>query len=626
MARQAPFTEYEAVLLLDAFLQAELGAISRKEAIKNCSAALRSMALSNGIEIDSTYRNINGITFQMASMESAYRGKTIRMPATRFFEKTVEMYKTNREEYERILKEAKLMSENNNESDRTYMPDKEKLIDIKSSVPMVWKQMMLDVEPYVPMEKEQTMPDIKLYRIVLEKYFLKGYRLNSSIEMKKFRRYYEEANGTELKPDNEAVEAAIRQSGIEHEGRVYAPRIMMDSDLNDRLFEYVEKCFSKGKKALYFEAVFREFSERFLDCNIYDAAMLKAYIAYMTGNKYFIGKSYLSNEQGAVGDPIEDIKTCLKECSMPMKTEDLCQTLSHIPEKRIRLLLGTNHEFVNNGKGEYFHADSFALSDEELENISALINAEINLREYISGNELYDAIKAKYPHIYERNMIFSALGWRDALKYKLGEQYSFAGNIISAKGKSLSMSNVFSNYAKERGEFTLQELLTFAENIGSTVYFDALYKNAVRVSQEQFVGKDSVSFNVKDTDRILNQFCTSAYCAITDVKDFGIFPEASHPWTIFFLESYLAHYSERYCLMHNGYGQNVAVGAMVKRDRQYADFDELVTDILAECGAELQKKDALDYLYDNGYIARRSYNNIESILINARAKRNKKEK
>ena len=65
MARQAPFTQHEAVLLLDAFLQTASGDVSRKDAISNCSDGLRRMAKAKGIEIDDTYRNINGITFQM---------------------------------------------------------------------------------------------------------------------------------------------------------------------------------------------------------------------------------------------------------------------------------------------------------------------------------------------------------------------------------------------------------------------------------------------------------------------------------------------------------------------------------------------------------------------------------
>lgn len=961
MARHAPFTQHEAVLLLDAFLQTVSGAVSHKDAIRMCSDALRRLAKANGIEIDDIYRNINGISFQMASMESAYREKTILKPATRLFTETVEMYKDDRKEYDRILKEARLMTESKQNNEALFMTwlskkvspaqlselymafheieqqakkarlisaslyekkdvalykkikadieqskvfkfkhkrqmgrinsslnyliqyakEREEAGQFKNKIRPVLKQSIETVEIKSPMHeapkqegnirtvsfeaipdmaftkpvaflyfgerklenswrilyadlcncliddyperfgqmcdesiqgitkvwlvdekhknllaaskalmagfyietnrsaldiiksirwllekcdvdyenviieyikkgdttteetqsatsaerkhkcddkegfcqwmlndqhmseascrgyvssirsaekyaeehqyeksrllgvsledakdvadalfadeafiaknevqhnrfravitkllcyygidwapmgrkgssvlrvKEQPTIDAEPYRTVLEKHFPRGYRLESSIEMKKFRRYYEDENGTELTIENDEMESAIRQSGIEHEGRVYAPTTMIDEELKGRLFAYIEKCLSAGKRVLYFEAIFREFEEEFLDHNIYDANMLKTYICNIAGDKYFIGRSYLSAEKMSAADPIEDIRMCVKEHGLPLDVENLCRTLSHIPEDRIKMILGMNLEFVRNSKGEYFHADSFSVSDEELENISAIIHTEISAHEYISGNELYDIIKSKYPYIYERNMMFSVIGWRDALKYKLGNQYSFAGNIISAKGKDLSMSDVFANYAREQGEFTLQELLAFAENIGSTVYFDALYENAARISQEQFVEKDFVSFQVKATDETLDRFCTGFHLAVPGITDFGIFPEASHPWTSFLLEYYLAHHSERYYLMHGGYNRNVVVGAMVKKDKLYADYDELLTDVLADSGVVLQKKTALNYLSDNGYIARRSYANIEVILINARAKRNKKEK
>ena len=40
--------------------------------IKLCSKTLHMMATNSGSEIDDIYRNVNGITFQMGSMESAY--------------------------------------------------------------------------------------------------------------------------------------------------------------------------------------------------------------------------------------------------------------------------------------------------------------------------------------------------------------------------------------------------------------------------------------------------------------------------------------------------------------------------------------------------------------------------
>ena len=471
-------------------------------------------------------------------------------------------------------------------------------------------------------EKVDTVP----FEAVLAEKFPRGYRLGSSLEMKKYRRHFEEVNGYELELGMGKVERILRLCGIEHEGKVYSPNAMLSDDLREKLFTYINKSFGEGKNVIYFEALFREFSEEFLDHNIYDAEMLKAYIAYMAKEKYFIGREYLSLERRTSADPIENVRTCLKEHSSPMKVDDLCKRLSNIPPDRIRTLLGIHGEFARNSKGEYFHADLFSVTDEELDNISALINEEIKRHAFISGNELYDAIKGKYPYIYEKNVMFSVIGWRDALKFKLGDRFSFTGNIISSKDKELSMSDVFAAYGAEQKSFTLSELLAFAENMGSTVYFDSLYQNAARVSQEYFVSRDNVSFQVKETDKALGRFCTGSYLALPEIKDFGIFPEASHPWTPYLLEHYVAFHSKCYYLMHGGYNKNTVVGAMVKRENVYDSFDDLITDILVESGVTLQKKEVLNYLSNNGYIARRTYTGIEALMIKARAKRNKKEK
>lgn len=475
-------------------------------------------------------------------------------------------------------------------------------------------------------KKEAVQVDVKPYEAVLIQNFPRGYRLGSSIEMKKFRRHFEEINGYALEQESDEVEKIISQYGIEHEGRVYAPEVMLSEELRDKLFEFIDKNFEEGKTVVYYEALFKEFSEAFLDQNIYDAEMLKAYIAYMAGDRYFMARSYLSNERRSSVDPIEDVRTCLKEHGMPMEVDDLCKTLSHIPSDRIRTLLGTHGEFVRNSKGEYFHADSFSVTEEELDNVAALIADEIKRHSFISGNELYDAIKGKYPYIHERNAMFSVIGWRDALKFKLGDRFSFTGNIISSKDKELSMSDVFAAYGAEQESFTLSELLAFAENMGATIYFDALYQSVARVSMEQFVSRDDVSFQIKETDKALGRFCTGSYLALPEITDFGIFPEASHPWTPYLLEHYVAFHSKRYYLMHGGYNRNTVVGAMVKKENAYDSFDDLIVDVLAESGVTLQKKDVLNYLSDNGYIARRTYTGIEALMIKARAKRNKKEK
>ena len=90
-----PFTKYEAALLLDAYLQTIKGRVSRRAAITNCSQQLRQLGRNNGIAIDDIYRNVNGITFQMESMESAYVGHTMLKPASRLFNEIVALYRND---------------------------------------------------------------------------------------------------------------------------------------------------------------------------------------------------------------------------------------------------------------------------------------------------------------------------------------------------------------------------------------------------------------------------------------------------------------------------------------------------------------------------------------------------
>lgn len=962
MARQVPFTEHEAALLLDAYLTTLEGTATRAEAVKSCSASLRRMAINNGMMIDDIYRNVNGITFQMASMESAYQGKTIMKPATRLFTGIVEMYHNNRRQYDELLKEARLMadiSKKNNEKlfidwlskkispaqlselyialqeieeqakksrvikkslyesidvkvykrvkkdleqskifkfrhkrkmgainaalnhllkfadeyeKEIHVSESEKASQINSASvaapiqveqidaqgyqtvdfenignleytkPILlryfdtvkdeksWRVLYIDfctlaradypqdfeamkrdcisgktalwlvdsknkgllrvakdigagfyveenrsaldfarnirriidqcninfddveiryfargteevpVDPVKASSKEHErkyhredkeafyqwllnhegmaeatcrsyvsavrgaekyaaehgienvrlygaeledakasadklfsntefvkyndvqhnrfraaitklltflgdedwhpltsgnrvtkqpqygIEELKPYANVLKEYFSKGYRLGSNLEMKKFRRYFEDANGEALEEESSVIEKKIQGCGILYDGRVYIPENMLDDTLRNRLFGYIDKNFSEGKTVIYFEALFREFSEEFLDHHMYNADMLKSYIQYMAGDRYYIARNYLSKERHAEADPLEDVRSFLKERGVPVETTELCSVLSHIPEDKIRSILGMNGEFVRNSKGEYFHADSFSVTQEELDNIAELISDEIEERTFISGDELYEAVRRKYPYVYEKNSIFSALGWREALKYKLSDRFSFVGNVISAGNAGFSMSDVFAGFAKERNAFTMDELMAFADSMGTVIYFDSLYKNAVRVSKDKFVNKDAVWFQVKETDKILDRYCKNNYMALTDIKDFGIFPEASHPWNIFLLEQYVASFSEIYYIMHGGYNQKKVAGAMVKKKKAYSDFDDFITDVLAQGEVNLKKKEVLNYLADSGYIARRSYTNIESLMINARARRNMKEK
>lgn len=850
MPRQVPFTEYEAALLLDAYLKTLSGEKGRMESVRDCSMQLRQMALNAGSEIDDICRNVNGISFQMASMESAYQGHTIMKPATRLFTEIVLLYRNDVARYQQLLKEAKgmasakidmdqsdaattvsfrhinsmafskpvslsyfgevkpesswkglyvdacksllddypdiftrLKAESLHGSGKTWLVDAENLhllavpkqleeglfvetnrnaFDLVKNLKWLLDECSVDYENVVitytnkdgkkeasvpapvttsafqkkqyyrqdkedfyrwlqndqhmaegtcrsyvsairsaehfaeehglasrklytcdptvakatadelfsnaefiqynndqhnrfraaitkllafygsnwspveastprtfersPLQTKETSIDVAPCKAILVEYFPKGYRLESALDMKRMRRYYEELTGKALDLNQAILETAIRNCGIVYDGRLYMPQNMLSDEMRDQILFFIERCFDEGRSAVYYEAVFREFSEKLLDHNIFNADMLKAYLTYYVSDQYYMGRSYLAKEYRDDVDPIDEVRQCLKQYDFPVQVDELCDSLSHITEERIRFILGSNGEFVRNSKGEYFHADSLELTKEELENIAAIIDSTIEEHEFISGNELYDAIQTKYPYTFEKNAVFSVIGWRDALKYKFGDRFSFVGNIVSRAGTSLSMSDVFAEYGKGRQRFSIDELEQFAESIGTTIYFDSLYTNAIRISHEWFTSKGGAKFSVKETDAVLDRFCDGDYIPLQDVKEFALFPESSFPWTEYLLEQYVAFYSEKFYLMHGNYNKNCAVGAIVRKTCRFDSFDDLVTDILAHNDVSLQKKKVLDYLAENGYIARRSYTNIEMIMINARAMRNQKEK
>lgn len=107
--RQPKWDMYEAVILLDGYLEVLQANQPKARIVKRVSADLRRMAVNRSIEIDDIFRNENGISYQIQSMDSAYKGEKVYVPATGLFEEAVELYRTDTERYFEILEEAKNM-------------------------------------------------------------------------------------------------------------------------------------------------------------------------------------------------------------------------------------------------------------------------------------------------------------------------------------------------------------------------------------------------------------------------------------------------------------------------------------------------------------------------------------
>ncbi|WP_293729019.1 hypothetical protein [uncultured Phascolarctobacterium sp.] len=481
-------------------------------------------------------------------------------------------------------------------------------------------------EEYISTQKEEPAFINEEYASVLQERFSKGFRMESSLEIRKFRRYYAAQFGKELADSDELITRNIKRLCILYAGKAFLPAVMLSEELKEKLLHYIEESFASGKKVIYFQALYNHFAQDFLDYPIHDADMLRIYLEHLHIDGVFIKCDFISKERYVVVDPVAEIRQCLQEYARPVEYEEVFAALPHIPQSNIKYILNGNREFVNNGGGAYFHESSLMLSHEELENIAAIIDYYIQDKEFMGGNELYEAVKAKYPDIIDNNAIYSVNGFRDALKYKLGERFYFKGNVISRYGKPLSMTDVFANYAKRHDSFTLTELQALAGELATGIYFEPVYENSLRISREQFVAKSRAHFLVDETDAALDRICAGDYIAIKEITNFGMFPYAGFAWNSFLLEHYAAFYSHKYKLLHCGsFNAKTCVGVIVKKSAGIDAFDDLVVDLLMHTDIELNKASVLQYLSDIGYIAQRKYSNIEALIIKANAQRNRKD-
>lgn len=117
MAIRIVWDEYETALLIDTFWQIEKTPNRKQELIKGLSDALRQKAINSGVTIDEKFRNVNGISMQLSPIAHAFFPERPSLTSSVMFNRMVELYKTDREAFNKILAVAKTMVAGDSEMD-----------------------------------------------------------------------------------------------------------------------------------------------------------------------------------------------------------------------------------------------------------------------------------------------------------------------------------------------------------------------------------------------------------------------------------------------------------------------------------------------------------------------------
>lgn len=169
MAVRIPWDKYEAAILLDACLRVDHGEIERTFAITYVSNILRKRAEHRGINIDSIFRNKNGIGMQFSAMSNCLHHKSGGLAISSLFRETVELYESDQESFQKLVQEATELNPEN-EREKTfvfwlkeqpeYLPTAEKIIGLINAIGVLCFKEGVISEPITKMTSTETVTQL----------------------------------------------------------------------------------------------------------------------------------------------------------------------------------------------------------------------------------------------------------------------------------------------------------------------------------------------------------------------------------------------------------------------------------------------------------------------------------
>lgn len=571
MKRQPTWDKYEVALLIYAYIQIK----NRKEEkiieLKKLSDKLRRKAVNEGLVIDETFRNLNGMQWQLGFVDCAFNNKSFGTHSpSKMFRKMVDMYQNERENFNEILQiaESKTIEEGGD-----YKVDKQ----------------------------EPCHNDILQ---LISRKFVYGFRNNSVIDLMKLRDYAKD-EGIILYEDDETLRTFIQANGMMMEGKIFIKSAASKSEL----VSLIESIFASGNSIIYYDSFIERHNALMEKIHITSEQILRETL-YKAETNYFFSKNYFSNqnktsEENAVSREI--IRVWDNEVKKPV--DELSELLGYVPEEKIRFYLAVNNNFVWVSEGVYTCVQKLIMAEEDARKVYNIAKKEIDRKGFISLSSLplEDVLEENYelPESTVRTMVYNKF---------LSDEFFLKGKIITRDKDEFDAISIMKKICMEKNEYTLDEAMRDVDNLiglsDRRIAYPALYDIMVRVDEQKFVADKYVHFDVEEIDKVID-LVVDRFAAIKEVTTFALFPMCGQPWTHYLLESYCYRYSKKYSYKMNLYnGRNA--GAVVESSIDW-DYNELLAQAVARAKIELEPDIIGKYLYEAGYMAKSKFNMLSEI-------------
>ncbi len=452
---------------------------------------------------------------------------------------------------------------------------------------------------------------------VLIKHYSFGYRIESSIEMNRFRKY---ANIDEvvLPESDDELKREILNAGFLIGDKVYV--IGEDTVLELKgIFE--NNIAENNANVVFFETIMACYASAMEEHHITSDEMLREIVIeneeqiFEKYKNIYIAKNFVSTlgkctEREAVTKEMKRVWGT----TQTMQIAVLAEALPCIPERYIAQYLSANRNFVWASDGVYMSVDKLVITQEEADAVYRFVLETCERQGYVPLNDI------PLGNMVEENYELSILSLLNAVYNKvLYDDFYLNRKILTKDNTGLDIVTLAKQYIDGKDTCTFSEVNEKVSELSGTSYrymaYEALYSTMVRIDEEHYVADKHVKFDIAAIDEILSKMIEDDFIAIKEVSTFAVFPMCGQAWNHYLLESYCYKFSKKFSLKVLGFNDKNA--GMIVAKGVTSDYEELLARAAARSKIELSPKNVGSFFFDVGYMGKRTFSALKSVTERA---------
>ncbi len=292
---------------------------------------------------------------------------------------------------------------------------------------------------------------VKKLTDILLAHFSNGYRLNSPIEMMRFRSYFSEDYGEEITLNDEEMTAHITACGTVYEGKVY----VVSTETKEKIKEMAEEYFKCGAQAIFFAAFYEKHENWLFEVNITSEDMLISVLRKLFPKLSFT-QTYFGYTDASISTVLESEILRVWYDDILLTYDQLAERLLYIPIERIKHALSQNGDFIWNSVETFSHINRIEITHEEREAIQIAVVRACNDRGFTAITDL------SFGEIEHRNSKLSVTAIHNAIyRICLSDNFDKKGKIITRKGDFFDVFTIMKEYCRIVDKCSLNDLLNY---------------------------------------------------------------------------------------------------------------------------------------------------------------------